>query len=194
MARKFVTVQCKLCGKDTQKPPSLLKWRANLFCSRKCWGLHYHNEKSSREYKFCPKCKTSKPKSEYHSNKRNGDGLQGYCIECFGEINRNYVKKYKPLVQERQKRYFKNNRELIEDKRIQSRHGITASERGEILRRQNGLCAICKSKPAIHIDHDHVTNKVRGLLCNNCNTGLGMFHDNISFMATGIKYLENNRD
>jgi len=194
MARKFVTVQCKLCGKDTKKQPSVISKRKNLFCSKRCSGLFYHPVDPHREYRFCPKCKKDKPRSEYHSHKGNKDGLQSYCIECYGEIHRGYVKKHISKVQERRRRYFKNNKDLIEDKRIQSRHGITSAERGGLLRKQDGLCAICKSKPAIHIDHDHITNKVRGLLCNNCNTGLGMFGDNTSLMAAGIKYLENNRD
>ena len=47
-----------------------------------------------------------------------------------------------------------------------------------MLAEQGGLCAICKSAPAAHVDHDHATGAVRALLCFNCNGGLGQFKDN----------------
>ena len=43
-----------------------------------------------------------------------------------------------------------------------------------------------------HVDHNHVTGTVRGLLCNMCNIGIGMFRDNVNFMYKAIKYLEDN--
>lgn len=56
---------------------------------------------------------------------------------------------------------------------------------------QNKRCAIC-DKPfgKFCVDHDHATTKVRGLLCPNCNVGLGMFKDNALFLKQAISYLE----
>ncbi len=59
---------------------------------------------------------------------------------------------------------------------------------------QDGCCAICKRHQSeftksLFIDHCHKTNKVRGLLCHNCNIGLGSFKDNIELMKNGINYL-----
>jgi hypothetical protein len=58
------------------------------------------------------------------------------------------------------------------------------------VRQQRGLCAVCKIKKAEHIDHDHVTNKVRGLLCFTCNTSLGKMNDSIPILMRAIKYLK----
>lgn len=63
--------------------------------------------------------------------------------------------------------------------------------------KQEGKCCICKKDiPLIgretHIDHDHVTNKVRGLLCKNCNLGLGFFKDNISSILAAAEYLKEH--
>lgn len=58
-------------------------------------------------------------------------------------------------------------------------------------KRQRGLCAICRKKPKgrLHVDHDHRTGKVRGLLCQQCNHGLGLFYDSIKSLRTAIMYL-----
>lgn len=52
-------------------------------------------------------------------------------------------------------------------------------------------CAICGSKEKLHIDHCHETGNVRGLLCSNCNFGIGNLKDNIDYLKTAILYLEN---
>ena len=54
---------------------------------------------------------------------------------------------------------------------------------------QGGLCAICREAPAAHVDHDHATKLVRGLLCFNCNGALGQFRDRADLMLRAIAYL-----
>lgn len=54
---------------------------------------------------------------------------------------------------------------------------------------QGGLCKICREAPAAHVDHDHVTNRVRGLLCFNCNGALGQFRDRTDLMLRAVAYL-----
>jgi hypothetical protein len=58
--------------------------------------------------------------------------------------------------------------------------------------KQRGLCAICheESDNRFSIDHDHNDGKVRGLLCSECNLGLGKFKDNVDNMLRAIDYLE----
>jgi hypothetical protein len=53
-----------------------------------------------------------------------------------------------------------------------------------------GLCEICQERPAAHVDHDHETGKVRGVLCFSCNGGLGQFRDRVDIMLKAITYLE----
>lgn len=85
--------------------------------------------------------------------------------------------------------------------KIKQRFGITKEQYLELFRVQGGKCAICKD-PEIQldwrtnevkwlaVDHCHVTKQVRGLLCSNCNQGLGKFMDNTFFLSEAIKYLE----
>jgi len=60
-----------------------------------------------------------------------------------------------------------------------------------MLAEQDGLCAICRTAPAAHVDHDHDPGKVRGLLCFNCNGGLGQFKDQIHLLEAGVAYLRS---
>lgn len=69
---------------------------------------------------------------------------------------------------------------------------MSASEFGERLSSQNGKCAICLKQITgrdIHRDHDHNTGEWRGLLCNNCNRGLGHFQDDPELLMSAAFYL-----
>ena len=66
---------------------------------------------------------------------------------------------------------------------------MTEDEVIQLLARQEGLCAICRSAPAIHIDHDHATGAVRGMLCFRCNAALGQFGDSPDTLVRAARYL-----
>lgn len=80
------------------------------------------------------------------------------------------------------------------DYHYMSRYGITFAEKQEIIEKQNNKCLICseefKNNRHIHVDHCHVTNKLRGILCYSCNSKLGWFEKNKNSV---INYLENLR-
>lgn len=62
----------------------------------------------------------------------------------------------------------------------------------QMLKEQNGLCLICKKEPQkkeLAVDHCHLTDKVRGLLCTNCNLGLGYFNEDVELLRAAIEYL-----
>jgi len=71
------------------------------------------------------------------------------------------------------------------------RHGISLQDLEAMSARQHGACAICKRKRArsLAIDHCHATRKVRGLLCDNCNPGLGFFQDSPRLLQMAIEYM-----
>ena len=58
-----------------------------------------------------------------------------------------------------------------------------------MLAAQAGLCAVCRSAPAVHVDHDHATGTVRALLCFNCNGGLGQFKDDPDVLRAAADYV-----
>ena len=73
---------------------------------------------------------------------------------------------------------------------IKGRYNITIQQYQEMLLIQDGKCKICDTvmtKP--HIDHDHASGRIRGLLCRGCNWGLGHFKDDTKYLQSAIKYL-----
>jgi hypothetical protein len=73
-----------------------------------------------------------------------------------------------------------------------TRYRITHEDYRQILERQGGSCAICTRLCGImHVDHDHSTHKVRGILCSACNRGLGYLQDNIEILEKAIAYLRS---
>lgn len=73
--------------------------------------------------------------------------------------------------------------------RLKSRYALSHEQFNKMLDEQDGTCAICK-KPAVVVDHDHSTGEVRGLLCPQCNSGLGFFEDNPTLLSKAAEYLD----
>jgi len=80
--------------------------------------------------------------------------------------------------------------------RLKNRYGITLDDYDFILKKQNGVCAICGRPPKegknLHIDHCHEKSVVRGLLCFRCNFGLSYFSEDVDMMEKAFLYLKND--
>ena len=82
------------------------------------------------------------------------------------------------------------------DYKLKNRYGISYQEYLNMLSAQQERCAICGTddtgaRKAFHVDHCHDTGKVRGLLCGNCNSGIGNLRDDIDLLYRAIEYLKN---
>jgi hypothetical protein len=112
------------------------------------------------------------------------NAIHRFCSSC--KIKRNeQCKKTAPS-------YTPENKKSLLLKR---NYGISLDEYNEILNKQKGCCKICDKhystfKKALAVDHDHSTGKIRGLLCNHCNRGLGYFFDNLKLLENAINYLQ----
>ncbi|MEA2945688.1 MAG: hypothetical protein QOI40_1018 [Alphaproteobacteria bacterium] len=75
---------------------------------------------------------------------------------------------------------------------LKTAYGLTMEDYDRMLARQQGACAICKRKPLqrLCVDHCHLTNMVRGLLCRRCNVGLGHFEDDARLLHEAATYVE----
>jgi hypothetical protein len=130
---------------------------------------------TSAEHKWCASCQTEKLRREFGRNRANSDGLTAYCRPCHNQRGKDtYTRLYGST-----RNYH-----------LKHRYGITAEQYDQMLAGQDGLCALCHERPAEHVDHDHLTNQVRGLLCSCCNQGLGNFRDSAATLRTAIGYLE----
>ena len=157
--------------------------------------------------KYCNRCDTTKPVSEFNKNAKNKDSLAYYCRQCASqtakdwyEINKEKAKKSKKAWREKNPDYFKEYGE----RRRSLRYGITIEQYNDLLDQQNNRCAICRQenedgKP-FHIDHDHSCCKgigscgecVRGLLCSHCNWMLGYARDNPETLEEGANYVKRH--
>lgn len=113
-------------------------------------------------------------------------------------FQRNKDQIYKRTLQ-RQKEQREHDYKLygIDRYNLRSRYNLSVDEYREILANQNNKCAICgcdinKKENRPHIDHNHLTNKIRGILCGNCNMGIGLLKDDINVIRNAVKYLEEN--
>ena len=85
---------------------------------------------------------------------------------------------------------------ICHKKKIKAKYyGISVELYERLILEQNNLCKICKKPNSngrdLSIDHCHITGKVRGLLCNNCNVALGLLKENILVLEEAIRYLKN---
>jgi hypothetical protein len=93
--------------------------------------------------------------------------------------------------------YRKRKPDLHRDEDLRLNYGITLDDFRELETKQNNQCAICGVSgetmrfKKLHVDHDHETKLVRGLLCNDCNRGLGCFKDNATALQKAVDYLRS---
>ncbi len=88
------------------------------------------------------------------------------------------------------------------DYQLRKRYGITLDEYRGLIARQGGQCAVCLTIPVgvkqktrtLHVDHDHATGRVRGLLCDSCNRGMGLLGDNPQTFLRAVDYLYRHAD
>ena len=120
--------------------------------------------------KQCRSCGVEKKNSEFHKN-------QSRCKPCKSEIDRKYYEN------DRSNYYIRT-------------YGISLSDFNAMFEEQEGCCAVCGThqlqlKTRLCVDHDHATGKVRGLLCNSCNTALGKLKDNYDIAYRAADYLRS---
>jgi hypothetical protein len=140
--------------------------------------------------KECKTCKETKDLSEFPKGKGYKDGLRPNCIPCRQEYERDSYHEHK---HKRPYDYLADK-----DRKLQKAFGIGYQEYLKMLEAQQGACAICGTtdtgkRKAFAVDHCHDTGKIRGLLCSNCNTGIGNLRDDVELLKRAIQYLEDSK-
>ncbi len=146
--------------------------------------------------KHCKKCNTTKEKSAFNiKNYKSGHvGLRSYCISC-EKLERDVWRKASSKDNDRNKQYNKDHAEEIRGKKLVQNYWptLTWSQAieawNDLYVAQGKHCAVCDESTKLHVDHDHTTGKVRGLLCYNHNNGLGRFQDNVEYLIKIVYYL-----
>jgi hypothetical protein len=129
-----------------------------------------------RNVKRCKDCGLEKPLEDFPRHRNYPDGRFTYCKPCHNARGK-----------ESKERLHGGSRHY----HLKRRYGVGDADVAAMVRAQGGRCAICRREAAVHVDHDHVTGLVRGVLCFNCNGGLGQFKDDINKLRRAIAYLES---
>lgn len=128
----------------------------------------------------CPKCGET-DRTKFYVNKK-GQKTNSVCRECH----------------KKQCRVRWHSRTPIEKQasRVKLLYGLEPEQYKEMHKAQQGKCAICNEEPntkrGLHVDHNHETGKVRGLLCHGCNVALGSFKEDVTRLNKAIEYLRSN--
>ncbi|MGP3988931.1 endonuclease VII domain-containing protein [Streptomyces sp. 3N207] len=117
-------------------------------------------------HKFCRICEKAKHHAEWHKNATASDDLSTRCKECKAAQGR--------------------------AGHLKRQYGMTVGQRKALLDEQFGICPICLKPGPEHVDHDHETGRVRGVLCFSCNAALGQFRDRPDVMRRAAAYVEGN--
>ena len=161
--------------------------------------------------KTCKKCLQTKPVEKFYIRKDNGN-LSGACRQCLNEkqnewrrnnpearraTERKTAAKNRIRRNEQARQRSKDHPEKKLNCRLKREYGINLSILESIKEYQSYKCAICNKDllgKNLHIDHDHETGKIRGLLCSQCNVGIGMLNDNPILLRDAARYLEESCD
>lgn len=142
--------------------------------------------------KICSNCKISKDIDSFYKNKNINGGFQHYCKQCCKIQSDNYYRTNNKYIKKYTNNRYNKNKDYAREERLKKNFGITIEEYNLMVKNQDNKCAICGSIPTkkrLAVDHDHKTNKIRGLLCQHCNTALGLFKDNSHLLLNAMKYL-----
>ncbi|MFA5378679.1 MAG: endonuclease VII domain-containing protein [Dehalococcoidia bacterium] len=159
--------------------------------------------KRNSEYDARNRDKRIKYAREYHA--RNRDKLKEYGKKYWNAHREEQNKKARERWSERKKAYSETKKEWRENNpkkrmgyRLSHDYEMTLEDYNGLIFKQGGKCAnkLCdqehSDKTKLHVDHDHKTGLVRGLLCRNCNTALGMAKDNANRLLGLAAYLTDN--
>jgi len=132
--------------------------------------------------KICTGCQQDKNLNDFSLHAGFKDGHNSKCKQCKNKRAKEYFNDNRKELRAKHKNYNKIRR--------YKKYNLSLEEFNLLLTKSQNACQICKRKEDLCIDHCHKTNKVRGILCKNCNTGIGMLQDDIEVLSKSIAYLE----
>jgi hypothetical protein len=159
--------------------------------------------------KTCNRCGEVKALGDFYGDKGGRDGKRPECKSCTAARRKQWyqqnrrreiarVKAWQQANPERLKAWREKNRdrrlEQLREIHLRSKFGLTADEYERILEAQAGVCALCGCPPtpgiSLHVDHDHGTREIRGLLCMRCNNALGLFREDPDLLMRAARYVK----
>jgi uncharacterized protein YifE (UPF0438 family) len=156
------------------------------------------------QLKKCCTCNTSFTIDNFYRNKHYVSGYSYNCKECDKKAQKIWRQNNRKKALKLSKNWKDNNQDKVYIAKLKREYNLSIEEFENMFVKQNKKCAICEiniEKPYLaekfesaYVDHCHLTNKVRGLLCQYCNTGIGFFKDNVNFLNQAINYLNTSNE
>lgn len=148
--------------------------------------------------KTCTRCKIEKDLNSFPRYYKDSTIVLPACRECRRLCQIKYREKNPEKTISYSVKYQKQNKQAVKAAirrhRLKKKFGITVEQYEDKLMEQNGVCAICKkvckSGRLLAVDHNHSTNKNRGLLCANCNIGIGHLQEDFDIIQSAVEYLK----
>lgn len=150
--------------------------------------MNIENRKYCRECGIYLRIEEFKKLTSPSALKKNPDGYYWCCNSCYK--NKTWI--FSPNNEPANRKIRRKEKRLRRIISVETIYGLTEERYFEKIKEQGNLCAICGKKDegrVLCVDHDHKTGQVRGLLCNNCNVGLGNLKDDIQILQSAIGYL-----
>lgn len=147
----------------------------------------------------CNNCKVEKPLEDFYRDNSIKRGYSYECKQCDNEKKKIYRANNKEKVKEWNNRSYSKYKDTQKGKatkrrKIYKRYKLTPEEYDKRIEQQQGKCAICENIPerSLQVDHNHLTNELRDLICFKCNALIGLSKENISTLEKAIKYLKRH--
>jgi len=165
-------------GRNSTRPDGLLFYC--LECNRRRNGDWYRRArraegKAVRDhswvpegFRWCPGCRQAVEHRAFSRNSRQTSGFGSLCLSCHRRSGN--------------EAYWKR------------RYGLTKADVAALRAEQGDSCAICAAPAPEHLDHDHLTGRIRALLCRRCNQGLGLLRDDPTVLRAAADYVEEHRE
>lgn len=146
----------------------------------------------------CTGCEVEKADDHFYVQRSTKRGLTTACKICTDERNARYRKNNKEKIRTLNAKWKANNPETkarsCRESDLKQKYGLSGLAYDRLFEAQQGKCAICGFSPtknrALCVDHCHRTGRVRKLLCDRCNQGLGAFKDDLGLLRKAARYLE----
>jgi len=160
--------------------------------------------------KTCSKCKVEKPAEDFYRRSGMPHLLASQCRDCSRAQCRSYHARHHEELKQKDAAYRSANRQKRRDSTarflvvnpdyprknaLKRNYGLTIHQFDALLRAQGGGCAVCGATESggriknLSVDHCHASKKVRGLLCNNCNRGIGLLGDSPVLLSKASAYV-----
>lgn len=161
-------------------------------------------EKKKRRTEYARKWRKANPEKVIANRRKhheyNNERVKKWAMDNPDKVKERYRKNNARRYEEDPEKcrrlsreYYHNNKLKVKDKRMRKKYGISLEEYKDMLETSCPICGRSFGEYTPHVDHDHKTGKVRGIICRNCNLMLGRFKDDVNILLNAIEYLRGGK-